>query len=131
VQRPKGLLQGIIACSHCGHRLQSDRHRQEVPLYRERHAHDCPTNNRAVMAEPIDKQIATLIHFLEIAPDWRQRMAKLAVADREGPDPEVLIDKRRRLSRAYVEGAYSEEENNHGWLRSTGCCKQPVWLHYR
>lgn len=45
VYGPKGLLQGMVACSHCGNGFQSDRHRQKVPLYRERHAHECVTNN--------------------------------------------------------------------------------------
>ncbi len=110
VHGPKGLLQGIIACWHCGNRLQSDRHRQLVPLYRERHAHECPTNNSSIVAEVIDKQMATIIHSLGLHPKWRQRMAELAAANYDGPDPKALKEKRRRLGRAYADGAFTDEE---------------------
>ena len=112
VQGPKGLLQGIVACAHCNNGLQSDRHRQEVPLYRERHAHECPTNNTSIKAEIIDKQIVTIIHCLDLHPDWKNRMAELAVANYDGPNPEILRDKRRRLGKAYADGAFTDEEYN-------------------
>jgi DNA invertase Pin-like site-specific DNA recombinase len=110
VHGPKGLLQGIIACAHCGNHLHSDRHRQRVPLYRERHAHECPTNNTSIMAEVIDKQVATIIHCLDLHPDWKGKMAELAVANYDGPNPEELRQKRRRIVRAYGDGGYTDEE---------------------
>jgi len=110
VHGPKGLLQGMIACSHCGNGLQSDRHRRQVPLYRERHAHECPTNNSSIVAEVIDKQMATIIHSLGLHPKWRQRMAELAAANYDGPDPKELKEKRRRLGRAYADGAFTDEQ---------------------
>ena len=109
VHGPAGLLQGMVACAHCGQGLQSDRHR-EKPMYRERHAHDCPTNNRALTAEIVDKQIATIVHSLDFHADWRQRMAEYAVSNHDGPDPATLREKRRRLVRAYGDGGYSDEE---------------------
>ncbi len=112
VHGPKGQLQGMIACSHCGNGLQSDRHRRQVPLYRERHAHECPTNNTSIVAEVIDKQVATIIHCLDLHPDWQQKMAELAVASYNGPSPAALQEKRRRLGRAYADGAYTDEEYN-------------------
>ena len=112
VHGPKGLLQGMIACSNCGNGLQSDRHRQQVPLYRERHAHECLTNNTSIVADPIDRQVATIVHSLEIQPDWKKKMADLAMSNYNGPSPTTLQEKRRRLSRAYSDGAYSDEEYN-------------------
>ena len=112
VRGPKGLLQGMIACSHCSNRLQSDRHRQQVPLYRERHAHECVTNNTSIVAGVIDKQVATIIHCLELQPDWKHKMAKLAVANYDGPNPDILRDKRRRLGKAFADGAFTDEEYN-------------------
>ena len=112
VHGPKGLLQGIVACSHCGNGLQSDRHRQKVPMYRERHAHECPTNNTSIMAGPIDRQISTVVHSLEFKPDWKKKMAELTVANYDGPKPEILRDKRRRLGKAYADGAFTDEEYN-------------------
>jgi site-specific DNA recombinase len=110
VHGPKGLLQGMIACSHCGNGLQSDRHRQQVPLYRERHAHECPSNNTSIIADPIDRQVATIVHSLELQPDWKQKMAELAVVNHDGPNPEELRGKRRRIVRAYGDGGYTDQE---------------------
>jgi len=110
VHGPKGLLQGIAICSHCGNGLQSDRKHQTTPIYRERHAHECPTNETSVVAEVIDKQVATLVHSLEIKPDWKQQMAQFAVTIYDGPRPEELREKRRRIVRGYVDEGYSEHE---------------------
>ncbi len=112
VHGPKGLLQGIVYCLHCGNALQSDRHRGQVPLYRERHAHGCPTNNTSSVAEVFDQQMATIIQSLALPPDWRQMMAQIAAATHSGPDPEALREKRRRLARAYADGAFSDDEYN-------------------
>lgn len=100
----------MVYCAHCGNALQSDRHRGETPLYRERHAHECPSNNTSSVAEALDQQMATIIKSLTLPPDWRQRMARLVAETRSGPDPEVLWDKRRRLARAYADGAFSDDE---------------------
>ena len=112
VHGPTGLLQGIVACVHCGNGLQSDRHRQKVPLYRERHAHECPTNNTSTVAGVIDKQVATIVHSLALETDWKKKMASLAVGNYDGPSPEALQEKKRRLARAYADGAYSDEDYN-------------------
>jgi site-specific DNA recombinase len=110
VHGPHGLLQGLVACSRCGNRLQSDRHYQRVPLYRERHAHECLTNESSIVAEVIDKQIATVVHSLQILPDWKAQMAKVAVTSYAGPSIESLQEKRRRVVRGYVDKGYPEQE---------------------
>lgn len=110
VHGPKGLLQGMIACARCGRPIQSDRHRQQIPLYRERHANVCPTNNTSAMANVIDKQINRIVFSLELEMDWRRRMAELAVKNTDGPDPIALKEKRRRLGKAYADGAFSDAE---------------------
>ena len=110
VTGPKGLLQGMVACVHCGHGLQSDRHRQEVPLYRERHVHQCPTNDTSITADVLDRQMATIVHSLGLRKDWRERMAKLACQGYEGPSVSDLIERRRRLSRAYADGGFGDGE---------------------
>jgi len=110
VHGPKGLLQGIVVCSTCGNRLHSDRKSQKLPMYRERHAHECPTNETSIMAEVIDKQVATVVHSLQILPDWKQQMAQLAVTNYNGPKPEDLREKRRRLGKAYANEAFGDIE---------------------
>jgi len=110
VHGPKGLLQGIVVCSTCGNRLHSDRKSQKLPMYRERHAHECPTNETSIMAEVIDKQVATVVHSLQILPDWKQQMAQLAATNYDGPKPEDLKEKRRRLGKAYANEAFGDTE---------------------
>jgi len=112
VHGPKGLLQGMVVCSNCGHRLHSDRKGQMIPMYRERHAHECQTNETSIIAEVFDKQVATLVHSLDLKPDWKQQMAKVAITTYEGPKPEELNEKRRRLGKAYADGAFTDNEYN-------------------
>jgi site-specific DNA recombinase len=107
---PKGLLQGMIACGQCGKGVQSDRHRYGGAMYRERHSHQCPTNGRSIMAKRVDEQVKAILTSVELLPEWQEEMARLAVANKEGPDPKELTEKRRRLSRAYAEGAFSDAE---------------------
>jgi hypothetical protein len=45
-----------------------------------------------------------------LLPEWREEMSRLAVTNDEGPNPHELQEKRRRISRAYAEGAYSDTE---------------------
>ena len=110
VAGPKGLLQGLIACGRCGQRVQSDRHRYGGPMYRERHSHECTTNNRSMMAQKVDQQIQSILTSIELLPEWGVEMSRLAVTENEGPDPQELQEKRRRISRAYAEGAFSDAE---------------------
>jgi len=107
---PKGILQGMLSCGNCGKGLQSDRHRLGGPMYRERHSIECVTNNKSIMAHAIDEQIGTILLAVELYPDWKKRMAQLAVADREGPDPKELEERRRRLGKAFANGAYTDSE---------------------
>jgi hypothetical protein len=47
---------------------------------------------------------------VELLPEWRTEMARLAVANREGPDPNVLKEKQRRLDKVYLRGRMSDAE---------------------
>ena len=66
--------------------VQSDRHRFGLAMYRERHAHQCSTNNRSVMAKRVDEQIEAILTSGE-RPQWRDHMARLAIASTEGTSP--------------------------------------------
>jgi hypothetical protein len=79
-------------------------------MYRECHSHHCPTNGRSIMAQRANEQVKAILASVEFLPEWREEMARLAVANKEGPDPKELKEKRRRLSRAYAEGAFSDAE---------------------
>jgi site-specific DNA recombinase len=107
---PKGLLQGMIACGQCGKGVQSDRHRYGGAMYRERHSQECTTNGRSIMAQRVDEQVKAILTSVELLPEWRTEMARLVIANKEGPDPKQLQEKRRRVSRAYADGAFSDAE---------------------
>ena len=79
VDGARGVIQGRVGCLRCGKPLHSDRqHRSGLPMYRERHAFDCETNNHACMAGPVDDQIGALFGSLAIPDDWPERIATLA-----------------------------------------------------
>jgi hypothetical protein len=110
VTGPKGVLQGMISCGNCGKGIQSDRHRYGGPMYRERHAIECTTNNTSNMAHVVDEQIAAILKTVELHPDWMKRMAKLATARTDGPDPKELKKRRRRVGELYADAIISRAE---------------------
>jgi len=110
VQGPKGVLQGIINCGNCGNKIQSDRHRFGGAMYRERHSHQCSTNNRSIMAKSLDEQIEVILTSVKFRPQWRDEMARLAIASTEGPSPKELNDKLRRVSKSYIAGGISDSQ---------------------
>ena len=79
-------------------------------MYRERHSHQCSTNNGSIMAKRVDEQIETILTSVQLSPEWRDEMARLTVANNEKPDVKRLEERWRRLSRAYAEGAYNDNE---------------------
>ncbi len=79
-------------------------------MYRARHSHPCATNNRSIMAKKVDEQIEVILTSVELQPQWRDQMARLAITRAGEPDSKNLKDKRRRLSRAYADGAFNDKE---------------------
>jgi site-specific DNA recombinase len=110
--QPRGVLQGRIGCIRCGNGLHSDRqHRTGVPMYRERHGRDCETNNHALLSGPIDAQVGHLFASLAVPPDWRERIATLAAKrGSRRVDVAALDEERRRVGKAYGNGAYDDDE---------------------
>lgn len=47
---------------------------------------------------------------IEFPKDWRDRVAEFASRRYEGPSLRSLNERRRRLARAYADGAYSDAE---------------------
>ena len=62
------------------------------------------------MANKFDEQIGAILQSVELNPDWQRRIIKLTIQDKEGPDPREIQEKRRRISRAYAEGAFTDRE---------------------
>ena len=61
-------------------------------------------------SKKVDEQIETILTSIQLLPDWRDEIVRLAVADHGEVDIKGLQEKRRRLSRAYAEGAYNDTE---------------------
>ncbi len=106
---PRGLLAGMIRCGHCWKRVQVDVNRSGNPLYRERHADECETNNKSCGASRIDVQIRDLFGSLVLPQDWKLKIARRAVK-KEGPSVAELEAQRLRLGRSYRDMTISEEE---------------------
>ncbi len=109
VQRPRGLVAGILRCARCGHGLHAERGHLGRPMYRERHSHECPTNHRSLMAYLVDRQLGDIFRSLELESDWHARIASRA-GNIDGPTVEELRGRRGRLSRAYAEGGFTLAE---------------------
>jgi DNA invertase Pin-like site-specific DNA recombinase len=111
VNGARGVMQGRIGCIGCGHPLHSDRqHRTGLAMYRERHAFDCPTNNRACMAGPVDEQIGALFGSLIIPDDWPERIATLAAKRGcKRVDVASLQARRKRIYQIHEDGGYGSE----------------------
>lgn len=105
-----GALQGILFCGHCGNPIHSERNHQGDPRYRERHGWPCITNGRSVIAHRIDPQIGDILGSLDLAPEWREKILRLAIKGRPELDLTALKRQRQRVARAYGDGAYTEEE---------------------
>jgi len=109
VDGPRGVLAGMIRCARCGNAIHADRNRAGTPLYRERHGWPCETNHRAFVAPPVDAQMRAIFSSIELRPDWRERITRKA-AGTSGPSMTVLLERRRRLARAYADGGYTLAE---------------------
>jgi hypothetical protein len=79
-------------------------------MYRERHSHQRTTNGRSIIARKVDEQLQDIITSVQLRPEWGEEMASLTVITHEGPVPRELQEKRRRISRAYAEGAFSDAQ---------------------
>jgi len=79
-------------------------------MYRERHAYDCETNNRACMAGPVDEQIGALFRSLVIPPDWPERIATLATKRGcKRVNVASLQDRKRRVYQIHEDGGYRSD----------------------
>jgi hypothetical protein len=81
-----------------------------MPRYRERHGWPCITNGRAIAASLVDEQVGAILTSVELESSWRARILELTTADDRGPSIEDLRAQRRRLGRAYTDGAFTDYE---------------------
>lgn len=107
--RAEAALRGLVRCARCGHPLHCETNHAGHVMYRERHACDCPTNGKAVSARRIDAAVGEHFAAFRLPGDWREQIVALATAT-EGEDVAALQAQRRRLARAYADGAFDEPE---------------------
>lgn len=107
----RGVVQGRVGCVRCGSALHSDRqHRTGLPMYRERHAGECQTNNRACMASPVDDRMGALFGSLAIPDDWPERIATLAAKRGcKRVDVASLQERKRRVYQIHEDGGYRDD----------------------
>ena len=109
-RRPTGALQSLASCINCGKPIHSKRNNLGDSRYRERHGWQCPTNGRSTISHRIDWQIAEIIAGIDLAPNWRSRITELVLTEHPIVELKRLAEKRRRVARAYAEGAWSQPE---------------------
>ena len=107
---PKAYCKACFPVGNCGKGIQSDRDGLGVPRYRERHSVECITNYKSITAHRIDEQIGAILQAVKLQPNWMKRMAELAIADRNGADPKELEERKRRLGKAYFNGAFNDSQ---------------------
>ena len=105
-----GALQGLVSCGHCGNNIHSERNYRLEPRYRERHGWECATNGGSVVAHRLDWQIAEIMACIELKPSWRDEIIRLTVNRKNRVDLESLQVLKRRIARAYGDGAYTDAE---------------------
>ena len=108
-RRGVAILRGLIRCSRCDRPVYPDHHHTGRVLYRERHMRDCVTEGVSVRAEVIDEQIRRIIAAIDVPAESKSTALKLAKGD-GGLDIARLQERRKRLARAYGDGAYTEDE---------------------
>ena len=107
--RSRGLLLGRLMCGRCGSRLHGDRGRNGRPMYREQHGRPCQTNRRAFMAEKLDSQVEDIFRAIQLPDSTLCQIADRATRN-NAKGAVSLLESRRRLARAYGDGAFTERE---------------------
>ncbi len=79
------------------------------PMYREQHGRPCQTNRRAFMAEKLDSQIEDIFCAIQLPDSTLCQIADRATRN-NAKGAVSLLESRRRLARAYGDGAYPYDE---------------------
>lgn len=107
------LLKGLLACAMCGERYWSEMNHGHAFYRGQRRAQDCRCAGVMVHCEKVDAAVSLLIYALTLPDDWMEE-ARSRVVARNLPDGVAraasLKERRTRLARAYVDGAYRESE---------------------
>ncbi|MPZ99097.1 MAG: hypothetical protein GEU80_07110 [Dehalococcoidia bacterium] len=106
----RGALSGRIRCGRCTRPLWSDRTHSGSALYREQHGQACATGGRSIQAKVIDEQVGVIFGALKLRPELRDAVLCETSRVHGRVDVKAVHAQRRRLARAYGDGAYSDAE---------------------
>jgi len=110
------LLKGIIRCVHCLMPIWAQTYNSGSRIYREHresrsHAR-CPPMGSSIKCEVADAQVGSLVEAIELGPQWMEEVLALVAERDELRDVEErrrkVLEKLKRLGRAYVEGLYED-----------------------
>ena len=101
------VLAGRVRCARP---LWADRKPSGVPRYREQHGQPCANRARSVDARDIDDQVGLIFGAVELRPELLEAAVAAATSHDGGVERDALVERRRRLARAYADGAFSNDE---------------------
>jgi len=112
------LLKGIARCIYCGYPLWSDTAVAGYTYYREKkNSHavlKCPANGKAIRCNFIDNQIDAMIESIILDPAWKEhiisKLSNLSNHDQILKQRKQIVEKLRRLGKAYVDGILNDGE---------------------
>ncbi len=112
------LLKGLIRCAHCGMNAWAQTYKNGHTYYRETRASNgagqCPALGGSISCQIPDGQVARIAQAIELPGDWMDRaLALISEKDevaRVKDDRVKVIERLRRLGRAYVDGLFPDTE---------------------
>ena len=111
------LLKGIVRCAYCGMPMSSQTYNSGFSYYREhktsRSSGLC-LEGGAVTCPAIDDQIDKLLCAIELGPQWLEEVLSIISlkdeVQRVKKDRVAVLEKQRRMGKAYVDGLFPDEE---------------------
>ena len=111
------LLKGIVRCAHCGLPMSSQTYLSGTTYYREHKASRSSgacLEGGAIICRTIDEQMDSLVSTIELGPRWLEEVLSIiSLKDevlRVKKQREAVIEKQRRMGKAYVDGLFPDEE---------------------
>ncbi len=112
------LLKGIIRCAYCGMPMWAQTYNSGQSYYREHKAsrglEECPAHGSSVGCHIADEQVGRLVEAIELGPRWLEEvLAIISLKDEVEQVKKKRVatqEKLRRMSRAYIDGLFPDEE---------------------
>jgi len=119
-QRPQRhyLLKGIIRCAYCGMPMWAQTYNSGRTYYREHQASrslaPCPAAGGSITCHVADEQVSKLVEAIDLGSQWLEEvLAIISLKDevsRVKKERQAVGEKLRRMTKAYIDGAFPDEE---------------------